>query len=197
MSSYKTIIIGDSNVGKSSLLNKFMTQEQNYNDGPTIGIDMKKKTYIINNNNIKFYIWDISGQNFYKNIVSTLYPNTNIVIITYDISNRKSFLNLGYWVNEIKNNLDISQISVYIIGNKTDLVREVEYQEGYNYGLINGFEFFETSTKDTIKVIKIFNYIITKKLNINNIPKERKSITFYSPNDPLLNKKKTNCCLIL
>ena len=89
---YKTVIVGNSGVGKTSLLNRFVEDRFQSEYKPTLGVDIRRYTYEYNSNtNFSFTAWDVSGQNSFKGLRKVYYPNTQSFLIMYDVSDRNSF----------------------------------------------------------------------------------------------------------
>uniref|UniRef100_A0A3Q2QRZ1 Si:dkey-16l2.16 n=1 Tax=Fundulus heteroclitus TaxID=8078 RepID=A0A3Q2QRZ1_FUNHE len=103
---FKLLIIGDSNVGKSSLLLRFADNSFSGSYITTIGVDFKIRTVDIEGERVKLQIWDTAGQERFRTITSTYYRNTHGVIIVYDVTNAESFVNVKRWLNEISDNCD-------------------------------------------------------------------------------------------
>uniref|UniRef100_A0A665SYY8 Ras-related protein Rab-35-like n=1 Tax=Echeneis naucrates TaxID=173247 RepID=A0A665SYY8_ECHNA len=103
---FKLLIIGDSNVGKSSLLLRFADNSFSGSYITTIGVDFKIRTVDIEGERVKLQIWDTAGQERFRTITSTYYRNTHGVIIVYDVTNPESFVNVKRWLNEISQNCD-------------------------------------------------------------------------------------------
>uniref|UniRef100_A0A8C1K3J7 Si:dkey-16l2.16 n=1 Tax=Cyprinus carpio TaxID=7962 RepID=A0A8C1K3J7_CYPCA len=103
---FKLLIIGDSNVGKSSLLLRFADNSFSGSYITTIGVDFKIRTVEIDGERVKLQIWDTAGQERFRTITSTYYRNTHGVIIVYDVTNPESFVNVKRWLNEISQNCD-------------------------------------------------------------------------------------------
>jgi len=99
------------------------------------------------NNSIKLQIWDSAGQERYKALIPSYVRGAGIIFLIYDVSERKSFLNLEEWINFLKQiNTDESLLVLW--GNKIDLERKIAYQEGYELAKKNNMMFFETSAKN-------------------------------------------------
>ena len=146
---YKTIVIGDSGVGKSCLTvqavhNKF---EELYR--ATVGFEFMSFNIRINKVVIKLQIWDTCGQEVYKSLITGLYRNSSLAIIIYSVTNKNSFQHVENWIKELKLNSS-KNIKIILVGNKCDLVseRKISYQEGENLKKKHKLDYFlEASAK--------------------------------------------------
>ena len=123
---FKLLLIGNSSVGKSSLLFRFVENVWDDSFVPTIGVDFKLKTLEVNGKKVKLQIWDTAGQERFKNITSSYYRGGNGVLVVYDITDRESFENLTSWLIEIEKNAN-KNVYKLLIGNKKkkDLEEEI------------------------------------------------------------------------
>lgn len=154
---FKILLLGNSGVGKSSLLIRFSDNAYDELFSTTIGIDFKMKTIKLENDkNVKLQCWDTSGQEKFRSITNSYYRGTNGIILVYDVTSKDSFDNLKTWLEEIKDKTD--NISILLVGNKVDLntKREVLYEEGKEFADLLNINFFETSAKENINTEKIF-----------------------------------------
>ncbi|KAL4658333.1 ras-related protein Rab-35-like [Arapaima gigas] len=153
---FKLLIIGDSNVGKSSLLLRFADSSFSGSYITTIGVDFKIRTVEIDGEKVKLQIWDTAGQERFRTITSTYYRNTHGVIIVYDVTNEQSFINVKRWLNEISQNCD--NVCKILVGNKNDnpSKKEVESQEAQRFAESVGVRLFETSAKENVNVEEMF-----------------------------------------
>ena len=103
--------------------------------------------------NIKIQIWDSAGQEKYKGLIPSYVRNSSIVFIVYDISNRSSFDNVNNWISFVKN---IEKTTMILCGNKNDLSREVEKNEGEELAKREGLLFFESSAKTNENIKNMF-----------------------------------------
>jgi len=158
----KVVFIGDSGVGKSNFITRLVNNEFNRESKTTIGVEFSVKNIKIGNDDIKVQIWDTSGQERYRTITSAYYRGSNACIIVYDITNRKSFENVKYWIGELSNCLNIKNTCLLLVGNKTDLnlARTVSINEGKEMAKEYGALFFETSVLNSSNVNEAFNEII-------------------------------------
>jgi small GTP-binding protein len=117
---FKLVIIGDSGVGKSNLLSKYVNNSFQENSKATIGVELSTKVLQIEGKTIQNQIWDTAGQERFRAITSAYYRNAVGAIIVFDLTKPKTFENLAKWLREVREYAEAS-ISVMIIGNKSDL----------------------------------------------------------------------------
>ena len=117
---FKVLLIGNSGVGKSSLLLRFADDVFHENFMPTIGVDFKIRTIEVDGKTIKLQIWDTAGQDRFKTITSSYYRGAHGIIVTYDINDRDSFAKVSEWMSEVDKHSD-KNISRILVGNKKDL----------------------------------------------------------------------------
>ena len=205
---FKLLLIGNSSVGKSSLLFRFVENVWDDNFVPTIGVDFvilffiiffyflqKLKTLEVNGKKVKLQIWDTAGQERFKNITASYYRGGNGVLVVYDITDRDSFENLNSWLIEIEKNAN-KNVYKLLIGNKCDLEdkRKVTYQEGKDFATSNGMQFIETSAKADTKVKEAFELltqeIIKASITKDKVMEKREKTVHLSSNTSDLNVKK-------
>ncbi len=158
---YKTVIVGSSGVGKTSLLNRFVEDRFESNYKPTLGVDIKRYTFEYNSHtNFSFTAWDVSGQNSFKSLRKVYYPNTQSFLILFDLSDRDSFRKVDYWLDEIHQYGNKNGVFL-LVGNKKDLQteRNISPEEGKQKADELGFEYFETSAKTGDNVTNLFRHV--------------------------------------
>lgn len=185
---FKILIIGDSGVGKSSILLRFDEDKFNNHFLSTIGIDFRSKIITIDETRIKLQLWDTSGQERFKSITNAYYRGASGVIIVYDVDNLESFANIHHWLDSV--NLYASKnIIKILVANKIDLERKITKDMGVNLARELGMEFFEVSAKDGKQINEIFTNLAKQCLKNKLIPLETTK--------PLnLEKGDSRCCLI-
>ena len=196
---FKVLLLGNSDVGKSSLLIRYVDQTWTEAFVPTIGVDFKVKTLEIENKKVKMQIWDTAGQERFRNVISSYFRGSHGLFLIYDITNKESFKNLENWLIEIEKNASENVLKV-LIGNKNDLEeeRQISYDEGKMFADRNGLEFIETSAKTNNNVTQAFEILGklmmkgAKKGNIENNKKEEKKVLTASSGKNLNTNKK--CC---
>ena len=193
---FKVLLLGNSDVGKSSLLLRFVDSVWNDAFVPTIGVDFKVKTLDIKNQKVKMQIWDTAGQERFRTVVSTYFRGAHGILLLYDVTNKDSFKNLESWLIEIEKNAKEKVLKI-LIGNKCDLTedREISEEEGKAFALRNGMEFMETSAKMNTNVSEAFETLAKLMIEFNNTNKtqrnEGKNLKASSGMDL---KTKKSCC---
>ena len=158
----KILTLGDTMVGKSSIVLRFSEDKFDDNQFATIGIDFKTKYIKIADSSVKVLIWDTAGQEKFQNIAKQYYKGANGVLLIYDIGSRKSFERIDFWLKELKENNRIDELFICLVGNKIDLEdkRVITTEEGEKYAKDNNILFFEVSAKTGKGVIELFNKVI-------------------------------------
>jgi len=147
----KVEVVGDSEVGKTSILKKLINNEFDEEYTPTKGYEFSIYLIKVNNTSIKFQIWDMCGAENYRISLLQLYRNANLGILVYSITSRESFDNLENWIVKLREKAPLSKI--ILIGNKCDLEdqRKVSFEEGKEICEKYELEYFmETSAKQEI-----------------------------------------------
>ena len=170
--SVKVILLGDSNVGKTSFVHQYVYGVALESQTPTIGAAMISK--YVNTSKFKGHlnIWDTAGQERYRSLVPLYYRGTNIAIVVYDITNKASFINAKLSALKVQNNND-NNVTIALVGNKTDLtlfddtVRVVESSEGEEWAKDHNIQFFETSAR-TESVDFVFDSLLPKQTHMEN-----------------------------
>ncbi len=208
---FKIILIGDSNCGKTSLINRYVKKTFSENYICTIGVDFLMKNIMIKSDLIKLQIWDTAGMEKYKQITTSYYRGAQAALICFDLTSKQSFLNVEKWVIEFNKNSNlIFKKIIYIIGNKSDLIeeREVSEEEINEYIKRNNFSYYECSSKSGNNINNLFldltkylysNYKNNKDEEIKNAVHIKRSTTGYNIDEKYLNilynkdKKKCGC----
>ena len=150
---HKVIFVGDACTGKTSIINRIIDNPFNDTYEVSIGIDFMSKNIRFRGQNIKIQIWDSAGQEKYKGLIPSYVRNSSIVFIVYDVSNRSSFDNVSNWISFVKN---IEKTTMILCGNKIDLNREVQTNEGEDLAKRENLLFFECSAKTNENIKKMF-----------------------------------------
>jgi len=174
---FKVIIIGDSGVGKTSILSRFAGEDVTKSHISTIGIDFKIRTIKINGDEVKLQIWDTAGQERYETITTQYYRRAHGVILVYDISRRHSYDNMRKWLKYVDEYAN-SNVKMIIVGNKCDLEgeREVSPEDGKQLATQYDVSFYETSAYAMINIDEAFSGI-AKIIYESQMVEERKEFT--------------------
>lgn len=167
----RVLLIGDSGVGKSSLLNQFFFKEFHEGISPTTGFDFKLKVLELDNKQtLKLMIWDMTGKERLQYLTKSQYKEATGCLQFFDITNRESFSNVQTWVDKLRVEAP-KECVVIIIGNKTDLAikREVSIEEAKKFAGSLGFQYYETSAKEGTSVDNVFMRLITSMGGESNI----------------------------
>ena len=158
---FKMILIGDSGVGKSNILSRYINNSFSETTRSTVGVELSAKVEEINNTKIKIQIWDTAGQERYKSITKTYYKGAKGALIVYDITNKDSFKNVDKWINDLKESGD-DDVSILIVGNKCDLEasREVTTDEVKKKAELYKMAYCETSALKGENIDNAFRTLI-------------------------------------
>ena len=187
---FKILIIGDSDVGKTSLLSKYLKNEKVISENlPTIGVECQSKEITIDNKTYIIQFWDTAGQERFKSIVKSFYRGAHGIIYVCDVMNKESYNRLNDWFHNV--NEVTSQCQGIIIGNKIDIEgRIVSHEDLINISQQIHCDFFETSAITGINVNEAFLDIIQKVVNA----KYEASIDGNSLRLNVNNNKNKGCC---
>ena len=205
---FKIVLIGDTSVGKTNILSKYLTDEFDAKSKATVGVEFGVKNFKIENNIVKVQIWDTAGEERYRSITNAYYKGAKGSLLVYDITNKKSFENVEKWISDLKANAD-EDISMILLGNKTDLEdkRVVSTEEGKDKAEFYQISFMETSALNGNNIQKAFNELIMDVYKKNHesfekqakveINRDKKTIELDKGEDNDTNevKEKKWCCL--
>jgi Ras-related protein Rab-2A len=165
---FKYIIIGDSSVGKSSLISSLMNGYFKKEYTTTIGVDFASKMIVVGDNLVKIQIWDTAGQEAFKSITKSYYRGAIGCLIVFDITSIKSFENVKIWLNDVNHSSRSDKRQIMIVGNKKDMkkYRAVSKQEIDNLlSTLENIKYFETSAYDIESVDKCFEILTLDVIN--------------------------------
>ena len=159
----KVILIGDSAVGKTNIMSKYLKGQFQENSKATVGVEFGSKLFKIDNHNIKAQIWDTAGQEKYKAITGAYYKGSKGAFVVYDITRKETFDSADRWINDLKVSAD-PKINIMLIGNKSDLEdkREVLKEQGEEKARSFGCAFLETSALNGDNIDKGFEMMISE-----------------------------------
>ena len=201
----KILLIGDSYVGKTSLLLQYIERECPENHMATIGVEFRDKIIQIDNKKVKLQVWDTSGQERYRSITKNFYRNADGVMFVCDVTKEKTFDNIKNWLIDSEQNANNSNFKKILVGNKIDLKAEraIDTEQLQNFANKKEMNFYETSAKDGTNVDHIFTELaklILEDKSDQQIKEEfsqkNRSLSVYSKESEESNnpKKKKGCC---
>ena len=200
--SFKIILLGDANVGKTTFTNLLVTDNVSMDYHSTIGVEFISSIIELKDKQkVKLMIWDTAGQERYRSITKMYFKDMIGVFLFFDLTNRESFNNISYWYDKIKDEIDKTNGVIYIIGNKLDLVAERVVS---NEDVLNFLD--EINTSNMIKYKEIS--VIRDKSDVRNIYydiseeiylKIKEKTIDVKNNDAIVNinykdKKNKKCC---
>ena len=143
---FKIVLIGDSFVGKTNIMSKYLMNEFHEDSKATVGVEFGAKKFDIEGKSVKAQIWDTAGQERYKSITTTYYKGAKGALVVYDITRKETFDSVDRWISELLNSGD-KNMTMLLIGNKCDLdnQRQVTKEQGEEKAKAFKVAFLETS----------------------------------------------------
>ncbi|XP_043287659.1 ras-related protein RabJ-like [Venturia canescens] len=177
----KVVVLGSQCVGKTSLINRYVSKTFDAHVGPTIGASFFTCKINLEDGRIKLQIWDTAGQERFRSMAPMYYRNANAALLVFDITKYKTFAEIKSWVTELNRNIDEALILI-LVGNKSDLesVREVEAEEARKYATLIGASYHETSAYQDEGIEQVFlsAALGLKRLSAGN-PEVSSSLRIY------------------
>lgn len=196
---FKLICVGDPDVGKTAILNRYVSGTYHLNMTSTVGIDLLVKRLLLENTEetVKLMIWDTAGQERFRAITTSSYRGVHGVFYVYDITSRQSFENIQGWMKELDNYLTPNTIRI-LIGNKCDdeSHREVDYDDAIDFADKHRMYFIEVSARESIDIERAFYVMIRKMVEQNPKPSisRHSAISLVNVNEPKPVKRKRKYC---
>jgi Ras-related protein Rab-18 len=185
---FKLLLIGDSGVGKSSLLVSFTENKFTDDMTTTIGVDFKVKYVNVRGKRVKLVIWDTAGQERFRTLTSSYYRGAQGIILIYDITNRESFDNLKNWLKEVNLYATYTDTVKLLVGNKIDLEakRQVSEEAGEQFASENGMLFIEASAKTRTGVEQAFDEVAHQIMDTEILLFDTTPVTMGSGNQAIV-----------
>ena len=195
---FKLILIGDSAVGKTNILSKFIEDKFDKDSKATVGVEFGTKNFEIDGLIVKAQIWDTAGQERYRSITSAYYKGAKGCLIVYDITRKATFESVDRWLSDVKGSSD-NKLSIILIGNKCDdeNERKVTKEEGEEKAKYHNIAFLETSALNGTNIEKAFQELINDVYHNNkgdfkkdiNLLLDDKAVDISEPK-----KEEKGCC---
>lgn len=191
----KVCLLGESGVGKSSIVMRFVNDTFKSALESTIGASFMSKRINVDGNHYVFQIWDTAGQEKYRSLAPMYYRGAAAAIIVYDVTRESTFRTVKDWIRELQKNAT-TDIVLAIAGNKCDLedLREVRLKDVEEYVSQIGAIFVETSALSAVNVPDLF-VKIAKKLPMDNAYNHRASSTLNLRQSRTSDRPKKSCCI--
>ena len=203
---FKVILLGESSVGKTSILNRFVLNKFTDTYKCTVGIECKIKSILLDPyTSAELKIWDTCGEEKFQSVTRQYYNDTNGIILLYDLSDKNTFNSLNKWLKEIRNYAPKNTV-VIIVGNKVDLERKVSHDDAITFANNENISYLEVSAKNGINIELIFEKLckemVIKKKEIieennksDNIQLGNKSVDYSDKLKEFEKKgKEVPCC---
>ncbi|KAL3859847.1 hypothetical protein ACJMK2_010037 [Sinanodonta woodiana] len=191
----KLCLLGDSGVGKSSIVMRFVKDTFKEQLESTIGASFMAKRLVVNDNTFLFQIWDTAGQEKYRALAPMYYRGAEAAIVVYDVTREPSFDSVKDWVKELKRN-GVSDMVIAIAGNKCDLedLREVNTKDAQEYSDNIGAIFTETSALTAVNVSELFTSIAKKLPDVDVYEPKRQGSRVHLRKNQQETPERRVCC---
>ena len=184
----KFLVLGESTIGKSCLIERYINNTFKENYIATIGMDIRQKRLDINNIDVFLTINDTAGQERFRSLTKMVYKNTDGILVGFDLTKPKTLEQVEFWINQIESNkTKDSSISLVLFGNKCDMKEKIQVKEEDIEKIKEKYNlrYYETSAKDGTNVQNIFEYLakivlksrgFLENVNIDEINVEEKEL---------------------
>lgn len=174
----KAVLLGESKVGKTSLCSRYVSGEWDSNSAATISASCFNKDLTIDDNKIKFYIWDTAGQEQFRSISPIYYRSAHVAILVFDLTSIPTMEVANYWMNELKSN-GPTGVPLVAIANKSDLkmLRQITTADAKAFADSIGAEYFECSALSGENVEEAFQFAAKSALDYYKSQKEMQTMT--------------------
>ena len=187
----KLLLIGNTYVGKTMIVQKFIDNSFSKSTVSTIGVDLQSKIIDISGKKVKYLIWDTAGEDRMKTMTYSYYRGCHVILVVFDVTERKSFQNVTTWVECIEK-FAKSNVLKILVGNKTDLEdkRVVTTEEGKKLAMDNGLKYYEISALKITGLHEMFEDVAKEYVEIY----EQKAYKNFQLKKNEIVKKKKGCC---
>uniref|UniRef100_A0A674PGY7 Calcium release activated channel regulator 2A n=1 Tax=Takifugu rubripes TaxID=31033 RepID=A0A674PGY7_TAKRU len=187
---FKVVMVGNSSVGKTSLLRRFCDDSFHPGTSATVGIDYSVKTITVDSSQVALQMWDTAGQERYRSITKQFFRKADGVVVMYDITAEQSFTAIRQWLTSIKESAG-EDIPIMLLGNKTDkqMERQVQHEAGQRLAKESQLAFFECSASSGCNVMESMVHLARILKEQEDRVKEKTIQLVGSPSE-----KKKSCC---
>ena len=194
----KVVIIGNSEVGKSSLINRYVNNRFAYDTNSTIGVEFNSTIIKKEGVSLKLQLWDTAGQERFKSITRIYYRGSRVIILAFDMTNLESLKSLIGWANDINENANVDDIDFFLVGTKSDKLSERKTTKDdiedvilqLNEINISIIDYAEVSAMTNVGVYEFFDKVCDTLLKVyHELPEEDKLLK-----EPLYTYNQGFCC---
>ncbi|CAF0939856.1 unnamed protein product [Rotaria sordida] len=165
---FKFLALGDSGVGKTCLLNQYVDENFTDNYAPTVGIDIRNKTFDYESTrtnklfNIHLQLWDTAGQERFRSLTSAFFREAVGFLLVFDLTNETSFINVRNWISEIQTHAYSENVDIVLVGNKCDLENEriISKNRAQDFAKEYNINYIETSALKNINVVEAIKLLL-------------------------------------
>ena len=196
---FKLVMVGDSSVGKSSMLGRFVDERFSETYISTIGVDFKTKTIEMDGKMVKIQVWDTAGQERFRTITSTYYRGAHGILLVYSATSKESFTSsIERWLVEVRK-YSSPETVIYLVANKIDNIENVvvPYECGKTTAVMEKLHFCECSAKTGAGIENMFTSIVRSIYNVRNPTTTEKDNGLIILNGSLITQssaKSSSCC---
>jgi len=188
----KLILLGNSGVGKTSIMTRFDSKKFTEQTVSTTGVDFRTKKFSINRRKVNCQLWDTAGQERFSGITRAYYRDADGILIVYDVTDNSSLLSLDRWIEDLNTNASESCRKI-LLCNKIDLPHDPEQvAKGKALAVKNGFTFCKTSAKSGQNVSKAIKHI-SREIIDNRDVEDLDDDTVTMQNQPLIQRRRCGC----
>lgn len=191
---FKVVFVGDSTVGKTSLIHSYMKQDVKTTS--TLGATSTRIETAVDGNRMVLNVWDTAGQESFRNLVPIYAKGSQAGVIVFDQSNATSFEHVKNWYNYMME--QVGEIIICLAANKSDLQSDVDFNEVYSWASEKGMEVIRTSAIEGTNVDTLFDTVAKLLYNSTNGPKEEEPkaevVLEAAPAEKANEKPKGGCC---
>ena len=192
---FKILTIGESGVGKTCILRRFVENKFLKNHLATIGIDFKTKNLNIDNKEIKLKIWDTAGQERFRNITTQYYKGADGIVLVYDVTDDGSFEKIRDWMAQIQANTKKDELGFVLLGNKCDMEpRVITEEQGNKMAEELKINYFETSALNGQGINEAFEQLARDIMKIKGLGEDNKAGGVELNNKKKKKEDKNGCC---
>ena len=164
---FKILFLGESQVGKTSIILRYTENKFESNSLSTLGMDLVYKYVKMDNLKIRLDLWDTAGEERFKNITKNYFKGANGIIFVYSLAKLETLTRLKNWIEDVEENLSLNDLEMVVAGNKSDLEEERDISKEIVENFLQKYNLknFEVSAKKGEGINEIFDFLVKKLLS--------------------------------